>query len=53
MPITIICLSSCYSDDISGSDVMVSESRELNAFTEVSVDGTFNVAVTKGDAQSV
>lgn len=47
------CLSSCYTDDISGSGVIVTESRELNAFTAVSVDGIFNVTVAQGDAQSV
>jgi hypothetical protein len=44
---------SCTSDDITGSGTMTTESRELNAFTAVSVKGTTNVNITQGDSQSV
>ncbi|WP_164732277.1 head GIN domain-containing protein [Flagellimonas oceanensis] len=44
---------SCSSDDISGSGTLTTESRELNAFTSVSVTGIANVNITQGDSQTL
>ncbi|MBW8243603.1 DUF2807 domain-containing protein [Muricauda oceani] len=44
---------SCSSDDITGSGTLTTESRELNAFTAVSVKGIANVNITQGDSQTV
>lgn len=44
---------SCTWDDISGSGVLTTENRELNAFIAVSVDGIANVNIVQGNAQNV
>jgi len=46
-------LVSCTWDDISGSGVLTTENRELNAFIAVSVDGIANVNIVQGNAQNV
>ena len=46
-------LVSCTWDDISGSGMLTTENRELNAFIAVSVDGIANVNIVQGNAQNV
>ena len=51
--LVVMSLVSCTSDDISGSGVLTTENRELNAFIAISVDGIANVNIVQGNAQSV